>query len=262
PPRFVNSSGINISVAPNEDLVFIVSLRTHSTNFTECEIAREPYSTTKKDCLSQDNIGAPEAIELRPLSVRSEGNHLYEEVRGGGQDATVQSRNRQSPRIDSDGYCVPAPALVGSRSEGSRDRQDPSASSGYMDMSQGGYVDMTEGRKAARQRHPNERNALEAHDEMIELRPLSGTSRSKHLYEEVKDMFGDAAALPAPNRQSPRVGSDGHLVPVPSTSVNVHSNDRQDSAVSSGYYDMSGYIDMRRDENVHTAKSPLYENTT
>ncbi|KAK7455971.1 hypothetical protein BaRGS_00039396, partial [Batillaria attramentaria] len=99
------------------------------------------------------------------------------------QDATVQSRNRQSPRIDSHGYCVPAPTLVGSRSEGSRDRQEPSASGGYMDMGQGGYVDMTEGRKAARQREPNERNAL------IELRPLSGTSRSTHLYEEVRDMY-------------------------------------------------------------------------
>ncbi|KAK7449353.1 hypothetical protein BaRGS_00040038, partial [Batillaria attramentaria] len=115
------------------------------------------------------------------------------------------------------------------------------------------------GRKAARQRQGNERNALEAHDEMIELRPLSGTRRSMHLYEEVRDMSGGFGAPSAPNRQSPRVGSDGYLVPVPSTSSHVHSepsNDRQDSAVSSaavssGYMDMSGYVDMRRGENVH-----------
>ncbi|KAK7454133.1 hypothetical protein BaRGS_00039586 [Batillaria attramentaria] len=236
PPHFVSASYVTINVSPVEDLVFNISLRTHTTEFSE--LNKTSYKvdhniivalnatgflvfiiaviTVNMMCWKKgrrtdrtvppvimDNIFEPEAIELRPLSVRSDGNHLYEDVRGGG-DGAVQSRNRQSPRIDSDGYCVPAPRSMVGQSEGSPDRQDQSASGGYIDMS----------------------HCRDSRD------------------SEKRRSHSDSATPPAPNR--------------PSTSATVPSNDRQDSAVSSGYMDMSGYVDMRREGNVHSTKSPHY----
>ncbi|KAK7452836.1 hypothetical protein BaRGS_00039691, partial [Batillaria attramentaria] len=285
PPEFAGTFRDEFKVTSEKDLSVSFSVRAHNEVFTQCWLSHDSSMYTQ-DCQRRLTVtGEPPdlnvTIHLDNVTHEMDGQWwltLTNEEGNGSRDFHIN---------------VAAETLLPRHTNNSTDYS--SAVHSEIMIVGGGFVLLIlivvtvnvicwqKGRKAARQRHPNERNSLEAHDEMIELRPLSGTRRSMHLYEEVRDMSGNDVgtnsvngnvggfgAPSAPNRQSPRVGSDGYLVPVPSTSAHVHSersHDRQDSAVSSvavssGYMDMSGYVDMRRGENVHTAEFPLYQNTT
>ncbi|KAK7484185.1 hypothetical protein BaRGS_00024555, partial [Batillaria attramentaria] len=140
-------------------------------------------------------------------------------------------------------------------------------------------------RRASQAVEMNENDPDEA--EQVELRRLSGSSGG-HVYEEVRGSnVSHCEDVPRPDRrQSPRVGSDGYMVPTPLTTSTHHTEATdQDSppAASGAYMDMGqgsgagGYVDMsqgqrsnqdQRPVDVATTAAqertvnPVYENTT
>ncbi|KAK7484192.1 hypothetical protein BaRGS_00024562 [Batillaria attramentaria] len=136
-----------------------------------------------------------------------------------------------------------------------------------------------------RPRQPIETDENDAEGELIELRRLSRSSGG-HMYDEVRGSSGGVVVPRPDRRQSPRIGSDGYMVPTPLTTSTRHTDATdQDSppAASGGYMDMGqgsgagGYVDMsqgqrsnqdQRPVDVATTAAqertvkPVYENTT
>ncbi|KAK7484188.1 hypothetical protein BaRGS_00024558 [Batillaria attramentaria] len=120
---------------------------------------RSPTRRPRQPIEFDENDAEGEPIELRRLS-RSSGGHMYDEVRGSSGGFVVpRPDRRQSPRVGSDGYMVPAPLTTSTRHTDATDQDSPPAASGaYMDMGQGsgagGYVDMSQGRRSNQDQRP------------------------------------------------------------------------------------------------------------